>query len=143
MGIACTRDIFQSIMMDLLGDLDYVLVYIDGILLLQRHDETEEDHLKKMEIVLKRLNVTGFRANLPKSFFMQQEVEYLGFLLTSDGIKPQPKKIEEMTRIKPPTNSKQLKRFLGIINFYRDIWKICSHILALLSKPSLKTGKLN
>ena len=52
MGIACAPDIFQSIMMDLLGDLDYVLVYIDDILLLQRHGETEEDHLKKMEVVL-------------------------------------------------------------------------------------------
>ena len=52
MGIASAPDIFQSIMMDLLGDLDYVLVYIDDILLLQRHGETEEDHLKKMEVVL-------------------------------------------------------------------------------------------
>ena len=97
MGIACALDIFQSIMMDLLGDLDYVLFYIDDNLLLQCHGKTEEDHLKKMKTVLKRLNDIGFRANLRKSFFMQQEVEYLGFLLTSDGIKPQPKKIEAMT----------------------------------------------
>ena len=104
--------------MDLLGDLDYVLVYINDILLLQHHGKSEEDHLKKMEVVLKRLNDIGFRANLRKSFFMQQEVEYLGFLLTTEGIRPQPKKIEAMTRIKPPTNSKQLKRFLGMVNFY-------------------------
>ena len=71
MGIACAPDIFQSIMMDLLGDLDYILVYIDGILLLQRHSETEEDHLQIMETVLKRLNNISFRANLHKSFFMQ------------------------------------------------------------------------
>ena len=130
-------------MMDLLGDLDHVLVYIDDILLLQRHGETEEDHLKKMEIVLKRLNDIGFRANLRKSFFMQQEVEYLGFLLTSDGIKPQPKKIEAMTRTKLPTNSKQLKRFLGMVNFYRDVWPRRSYVLALLANLSSKTGKMN
>ena len=92
MGIACAPDIFQSIMMDLLGDLDYVLVYINNILLLQRHGETEEDCLQKMVAVLKRPNDIGFRANLRKLFFMQQEVEYLGFLLTSDGIKPGQKK---------------------------------------------------
>ena len=62
MGIACALDIFQSIMMDLLGDLDYVLVYIDNISLLQCHGETEEDHLKKMVVVLKQLNNIGFRA---------------------------------------------------------------------------------
>ena len=109
MGIASAPDIFQTIMIDLLGDLDYALVYIDNILLLQSHGKTEDDHLKKMEVVLKQLNDIGFRANLRKSFFMQQEVEYLGFLLTTEGIRPQPKKIKAMTRIKPPTNSKQLK----------------------------------
>ena len=143
MGIAGAPDIFQSIMMDLLGDLDFVLVYQDDILLLQRHGETEEDHLKKMETVLKRLNDIGFRANLRTLFFIQTEVEYLGFLLTTDGIKPQPKKIEAMTRIKPPTNLKQLKRFLGMVNFYRDVWPKRSYILAPLNKLSSKTSKLN
>ena len=52
-------------MMDLVGNLDYVLVYVDDILSLQRHSETEEeDHLKKMEEVLQRLNVISFRASL-------------------------------------------------------------------------------
>ena len=75
MGIACAPDIFQSIIMDLLGDLDYVLVYIDNILLLQRQSKLKEDHLKKIEIVLQHLNGIGFRANLCESFFMQKEVE--------------------------------------------------------------------
>ena len=57
-------------MMELLGDLDYVLVYIDDVLLLQRHGKTEEDQLKKMEVVLKRLNDIGFRANLREVFFL-------------------------------------------------------------------------
>ena len=59
------------------------------MLLLQRHGETEEDHLKKMEVILKRLNDIGFRANLCKWFFMQKEVDYLGSVFTSEGIKPQ------------------------------------------------------
>ena len=112
MGLASAPDIFQSIMMDLLGDLDYVLVYIDDILILQREGETEEDHLRKLETVLSRLENKGFRANLRKTFFMQKELEYLGYLLTDEGVKPQEKKVEAMRRIKTPTNSKQLKRFL-------------------------------
>ena len=74
---------------------------------------------------------------------MQQEVEYLGFLLTPEGVKPQSKKVEATKRIKLPTNSKQLKQFLGMINFYQDVWKRRSHILAPLCKLSSKTGKLN
>ena len=117
MGVACAPDIFQSIMMDLPGDLDFVFVCMDDVLIIQRVGKSESDHLAKVEIVLTRLQTKGFRANLRKSFFMQSEVDYLGFLLTKDGIRPQPKKIEAMMRMKPPTNRKQLKMFLGMINF--------------------------
>ena len=59
MGIACSPDIFQYIMIASLGNLDYVLVYIDDILLLQSHDETEYDHLRKMEEVLGKNNTSN------------------------------------------------------------------------------------
>jgi hypothetical protein len=114
MGIACAPDIVQSIMMEILGDLDYVLVYIDDILIIQRENETEQDHLDKVETVLHRLQTKGFRANLKKSFFMQKQVEYLGWLLTTSGLEPQPKKIEAMKRIQPPKNSKQLKMVYNV-----------------------------
>ena len=80
---------------------------------------------------------------------MQKELEYLGILVTylhlqiKGGVKPQQKKVEVTERIKTPTNSKKMKRFLGMVNFYRDVWKNCSYILTLLSKLSSKTGKLN
>ena len=52
MGLASAPDIFQSIMMDLLGDRNNVLVNIDDILIPQREGETEEDHLQKLDTVL-------------------------------------------------------------------------------------------
>ena len=107
MRLASAPDIFQSIMTGLFHDLDYVVVYLDDILIIQKEGETEDDHLQKVEEVLKRLEDKGFRANLRKSFFMQQEVEYLGYLLTSKGIKPQQKKIKAIKRTNPPKNPKQ------------------------------------
>mmetsp|Transcript_27042 Transcript_27042/g.74277 ORF Transcript_27042/g.74277 Transcript_27042/m.74277 type:complete len:117 (-) Transcript_27042:275-625(-) len=50
MGIACAPDIFQSVMMNLLADLDYVLVYIDDILIIQREGGLEQDHLDKIDM---------------------------------------------------------------------------------------------
>ena len=107
MGVACAPSMFQSIMTETLRGLD-VLVYIDDILVIQRVNESTEDHLQKVEQVLQRLQDAGFKANLRKSFFMQKSVEYLGYQLTSEGIGPQPKKIEAMDRILPPTSGKQL-----------------------------------
>ena len=72
---------------------------------------------------------------------MQKSVEYLGYQLTTDGIGPQPKKIEAMERILPPKNCKQLKRFLGMINFYRDVFKRRSHILSPLNDLAAATAK--
>ena len=91
--------------------------------------------------VLHRLEQAGFKANLRKSFFMQKSVEYLGYQLTDKGIGPQPKKIEAMDRILPPTSSKQLKRFLGMINFYQDVFKRRSHILAPLNDLAAATAR--
>ena len=98
---------FQLIMTETLRRLDK-LIYIDNILIIQQEGESEDDHLRKIEQVLERLEHACFEANLRKSFFMQKEVEYLGYLITSDGLGPYPKKIEAMDHIIVPTSSKQL-----------------------------------
>lgn len=87
MGAACAPDMFQLIMIDLLGHLDYVLVYMDDILIIQREGKSKDDHLDKIETVLQLLQDAGFKANLRKSFFMQKEVGYLGYLCCSDGLR--------------------------------------------------------
>ena len=140
-GYRMCPDIFQSIMMELLGDLEHVLVYIDDILIVQKIGESEADHMKKVEQVLERLEAKGFCANLRKSFFMQKEVEYLGYLLSTGGLKPQPKKIEAMHCIMKPKNAKLLKMFLGMVNFYCDMFPKRSHFLAPLNKLSTKKDK--
>ena len=87
-------------------------------MIVQKISESETDQIKKIKQVLERLDVKRFRANLRKSFFMQKEVEHLGYLLTPGGLKPQPAKIKAMHGIMCLKNSKQLKMFLGMVNFY-------------------------
>jgi hypothetical protein len=139
MGICNAPDIFQSIMMRLLGDLDFVQVYIDDILLTSR--STFDDHMSKLQTVLNRLERAGFRANVRKCSFGADKVEYLGYDISKNGIHPQPKKVEAILKMQPPTTKRQLRRFLGMINYYRDMWKRRSHILAPLTALSGKTAK--
>ena len=80
-------------------------VYLDDILIIQREGESEEDHLNKIDVVLTRLKKMDFRANLRKSFFMQQEIEYLGYSLTTEGVKPQKEKVEAMKKNQKTYNS--------------------------------------
>ena len=90
MGIAGSPDIFQARMMDLMQSLEYVRAYIDDLLSITRGSFV--DHLDKLRTVLTRLRDAGLKVNAPKCTFCAKEIEYLGYILTSDGIKPQPKK---------------------------------------------------
>ena len=139
MGIKNATDIFQSTMMEILGDLPYIKVYLDDVLLTT--DSSLQDHLDKLNVVLQRLEEYGFRANLRKSFFAQTELDYLGFWITRNGIQPQPKKVEAIRRLLPPVTKRQLRRFLGMINYYRDMWRRRSHVLAPLTALTSKTAK--
>ena len=137
MGISEAPDIFQSIMMRLLGDLDWVHVYMDDILITS--NGTYEDHLEKITTVLKRLEEAGFRANVRKCIFAADTVDYLGYTISRDGIHPQTKKVEAVLKMQPPTTKRQLRRFLGMVNYYRDMWRKRSHILAPLTALSSKS----
>lgn len=116
MGIALAPDIFQHIMHDLFGDLDFVCVYIDDVLIIS--DGSYKDHLTKLNMVLTRLNKANFRANVRKCYFAQDNLEYLGYQLTREGIQQQPQKVEAICQLAAPNTRKQLRHFLGMVNFY-------------------------
>jgi hypothetical protein len=131
MGIAGSPDIFQSKMLEIMKSLEYVRAYLDDLLCISR--SSFEDHLKKLEEVLRRLRDMGLKVNTEKLTFCELEIEYLGYILTRDGIKPQSNKVQAILAIKPPTNVKQLRHFLGIMQYYRDLWARWSEMLAPLA----------
>ena len=106
MEIACAPDMFQSIMMDVLGDLDYVIAYKYNVICMQKEVKLEDDHLEKLETVMRRLEEAGFCANLRKIFFMQKGSQVIG-LLAHKGWVESP---TEEVRIHPPNfNPKEFK----------------------------------
>ncbi len=62
-----------------------------------------------------------------------QETEYLGYILTRGGIKQEPKKVQTILALNLPSNIKELQRFLGMVQYYRDMWQKHSEILAPLT----------
>ena len=131
MGIAGSPDIFQEKMSDLMATLEFVRTYLDDLLIITKG--SLEDHLEKLSVVLTRLQEAGLRINADKSNFCTLETEYLGYILTRDGIKPQPNKVQAMLALAPPRNVKELRRFLGMVQYYRDLWARRSEMLAPLT----------
>ncbi len=96
-----------------MATLEYVRVYIDDLLVIT--EGSLDDHLDKLKQVFIRLHNAGLNINAAKSFFCAQETEYLGYILTRVGIKPQPKKVQAILALNPPNEVKELQQFLGMV----------------------------
>ena len=139
MGLNNSPDLFQEKMSELMADLEYVRVYLDDLLSLTC--STFEDHLAKLDEVFERLAKAGLKVNAKKSFFACGELEYLGYWITREGIKPLTNKVEAIQKLAEPKNKKQLRGFIGLVNYYRDMWIRRSHVLAPLAQLTSKTTK--
>ena len=146
MGIAGFPDIFQGKILELMISLEYVRAYLDNLLCISKLNL--ENHLEKLEEVLRRLHNAGLNVNAAKSTFCALEIEYLGYVLTRDGIKLQSNKVQAILAIKPPTGVRQLRHFLGMVQYYPDLWARWSNMLAPLTSlvgecGQTKTTKAN
>ena len=91
MGVCIGPDIFQEKMSSLMDDLEFFRVYLEDFLVVT--SGSFEDHLAKVEEVVKRLHSGGLKCEIDNWKFELQKVEYLGYIITREGIKPDPKKI--------------------------------------------------
>jgi hypothetical protein len=130
-GVACSPDIFQAEISELMATLEFVRACIDDLLCITKGDF--EDHLVKLKQVLQRLKDANLKVDAVKSNFCAIETEYLGYILSRDGIKPQPKKVQSILALTLPTSVKELFRFLGMAQYYWDLWAKRSDILAPLT----------
>jgi hypothetical protein len=114
MGIAGSPDIFQGKMSELMESLEFVRAYLDNLLCISKL--SLEDHLEKLEVVLRQLCDAGLKVNAEKLTFCALEIEYLGYELTRDSIKPQSNKVQAILAIKPPTGVRQCCKYIDILS---------------------------
>ena len=112
-GLADIPTIFQE-------KIDRTLEYctpawLDDIIVVARGNK--QDHEKKLFDVLNKLEKTCYRASKKKSEFFMNRIKWLGHEIDENGIKPNEEKIEAIQKLKPPENTKELKSFLGAIQY--------------------------
>ncbi len=116
-GLTNAPATFQFVMISVLSPyLDrFVLVYLDDILV---YSKSLSEHLVHLREVLVALREAKLYCKLSKCLFCAPEVEYLGHLLTPDGVKMDPNKVHALVTWPTPTSVTQLKSFLGLLGYY-------------------------
>ncbi len=126
---------FQRLMETVVRNIKNVLVYMDDLLV---HTASHEEHLVVLEKVFERLHTNHLKVNLEKCVFGNQEVTYLGFTLTPEGIKLGQNKLQAIRDAKPPTTIKMVRSFVGLCNFFRTHIKDFAIIAAPLFQVTHK-----
>ena len=105
-----------------------VIVYIDDILV----GVTEEEHLKRLDDVLSRLEKAGLCTQKSKCKFMVPSVSFLGHKINGEGLHPLPNKVDAVLEAPTPLNTQELKSFLGLLRYYSKFLPNLSSVLSPL-----------
>ena len=92
----------------------FVSVYLDDVLVFSK---TLEDHLDHLRIVIQRLVEAGLKLKLAKCHFARGELEYLGHVITREGLKTNPRLIEAVREFQAPRNIHEVRKFLGLASY--------------------------
>ena len=119
-GLAQAPAYFQELMTGVLKDLPFAMAYLDNIII---YSSTPEEHLEHIRTFFEKLRNAKLSMKLSKCHFFTKEIQYLGHILGSEGIKPVPAKTEAIRAMHPPVNPKQVCAFLGLVGYYRKFIK--------------------
>ncbi|GFS50945.1 retrovirus-related Pol polyprotein from transposon 297 [Trichonephila clavipes] len=115
-GLVNAPQTFMRFMHEVLRGLPFCFVYLDDILC---YSENAEEHRSHLRTIFQRLSSYGLKLNISKCVFGVTELIFLGHLITPDGIKPWPDKVQAVLDYKQPETVGSLRKVLGLLNFYR------------------------
>lgn len=118
--------------------LNFVVTYIDDLLIASSSLEEHKEHLR---IVFQRLKDNGLVLNFEKCVFAVPQVKFLGYLISGGGISPLPEKIEAIKDFPKPKTVAELRRFLGMINFYHRCIPSAARVQTPLNKLLITSKK--
>ena len=136
-GLTNAPAVFQHMANDIFRDfLDiFGIVYLDDILIYSKTQEEHEIHIRE---VLQRLREYGLYAKLEKCSFDQCQVEFLGYIVSSNGIAMDPSKVQTIMDWQTPQSVRDVQCFLGFANFYRKFIKDYSKMVLPLTQLTQK-----
>lgn len=115
-GLRNAGQTFQRFVDEMLRGLDFTYAYLDDFLVFSKDPETHQEHLHQL---FTRLKAYGMVVNTAKCVFGSSQVDFLGYRISAEGTTPLPLKVQAIREFPVPKTVRELRRFLGMVNFYR------------------------
>lgn len=128
-GLANAPAIFQKSMETLLVGLEGVSCWLDDICITGPDTET---HVSRLSEVLRRLSEAGLRLQKDKCEFFKDSVTYLGYCISKNGLQTSSEKVKAILNSPEPSNVTEVRRFIGVVNYYRNFIPNASSIMSPL-----------
>ena len=112
--------------------------YLDDIIIYSR---SEKEHLEHLEEIFMRLKAAGLKLKLEKCCFFKKHIQYLGHLISADGIQPLQEKLESIAKMPAPRNPKEVKQLIRLEGYYRKFvprFADFSRVLTHLTKKDME-----
>ncbi|XP_065088042.1 uncharacterized protein K02A2.6-like [Ochlerotatus camptorhynchus] len=113
-GVSCAPEMFQKALEQILAGCENTVNYIDDIIIF---GQTEEEHDRALQQVLSTLREKEVLLNHRKCVFKATEIEFLGHVISEEGIRPTASKIESLTRFRAPKTAEEVRSFLGLVTY--------------------------
>jgi hypothetical protein len=139
-GLTAMSSLFQRIMSKIFFNCPFVFVYIDNILIFSNTLEEHESHIRT---AIQILTDHGFRIQPSKLIICGEEAQCLGHIITKDGVRTDPAKVEKVANFPRPTTIKEVESFLGLCNYLASHIRYFAEISSPLQSLKHKKGKLN
>ena len=142
-GLSNSPATYQRLMEECLGDynMSICVIYLDDLIIFS---DTFEEHLRQIDLVFTRLKECNLKLSPEKCFFIQDQVPFLGHIVSEKGIETDPAKIDKIKNWPTPSNQDELRSFLAFCGYYRRFIKDFSKItrpLADLLSPIISKKK--
>ena len=145
-GLCNGPAVFQRLMQRVLMGLnptdgpDFVAVYLDDVLIFS---QTLQEHLIHLRQVIGRLREAGLKLKPSKCHFVRREVQYLGHVITPEGLKPNPDHVAAVRNFPVPQNTREIRQFVGLASYYRRFIPKFARIAQPLHALTCKGAEFN
>ncbi|XP_065075510.1 uncharacterized protein K02A2.6-like [Ochlerotatus camptorhynchus] len=114
-GVKIAPGVFQQLIDTMLADLPGTSGYLDDVVV---GGENQQEHDRNLRAVLQRIQDFGFTIRAEKCSFGKRQIRYLGHIIDASGLRPDPAKVEAISKLPPPSDVSGVRSFLGAINYY-------------------------